>query len=996
MNARVFFYCCCAPLFLLPSSAQTVLYSNGFETGSLSDWINPSGLFIAVDPTDSSNHVMSTPGANSRTTTIRKTFSSQDILNHSLRLNVRMNADYVGDSSWNANWMLLTAASSTATGYGFMLGRSTVKIWKVTNGFSSNFTEIASSTLSAGILQAGWNDLQFDWAAEGSLRLYVNGTQVLSAIDTTYQPSLYQISERAFLNNSGTAGQAPSGRVIYYDNLVVTAMNVPLCESDFESDNLNDWLNESSYVTAVDRLNAANKALSTPGGNSRTTILRRAVSSPDASGHDLQLTLRFNKDAAGDSSWNTSWLVLTGNQSSSPGYGFNISQTTVKLWRADQGIGSAFTQLTTATLASGILQPGWNTAQFIWRVSGSLKLVINGTLVLSGTGRTYAPACAQIGTVSFLNNSATAGQTPSGRVLYFDDISVEVINPYWAMCNSSVARVLAMTDAQRTADHSAGGDAVFWLAWGYTSPASDYYHNPALLSTCVATWNLLVPSYNAANPATAGDFWNYMPMLESLWMMMQSDGVDYTILASWKNALLPYMQNEYENYNSLSTAGSYPNADAQHAAIMYLAYLIYGDTNYKYNAALNVSGMANYFKPTLGGWHYYRGSTPISMYHSFEAMFLGRYYQLSRDPVASAQLIQSANFYPYVYTCDGAAEFSSAPWWKQTWAPAGGAIHSAEIVTWLTQDPHNRWYANFRSKTSDRFYWNTYSGQAWDAGRGTDTPDPEPFPDNFIVADDSIVGVRGRNGSFSWVGCLGKKALSVVGCLLSNSAYSNGYDGYIQMAHIGITVPGVTNTNYYNQFRLIADPTREPTTVSPTISRVTGDGYAAVAINYVPQRMYSSLTAYNDWIATEVWLFTPNCVVGGLRVTAQSDNPTAVPQGIVRMGPSSRPYALNGNTFNVGNLYGTILASDFPAYSLGLGSPDYGETDQRPELRLSWTSTPNISSGQKFGYIVAFSPNTPPTATAQWINDTTFQIQTGTTTYWLQFPILGAVTVTHN
>ena len=282
-------------------------------------------------------------------------------------------------------------------------------------------------------------------------------------------------------------------------------------------------------------------------------------------------------------------------------------------------------------------------------------------------------------------------------------------NPYWPMANRSVAAVLALSDEQLSQKNRATN--LFWLAWGYTAPQSKSLGKAEVLEKCVRLWDDIAARYTAQQKPDdfKGGFWDHLPLLESLRYLESVDAIDATKKAAWKAALRPQIEEDYREYGHATAhdwatvaAKHYPNADAQHLAVMYLAYLVYGDEKFKTNAQEFTRAMEKHLRPP-GAWEYYLGSTPIPLYHGFEIMFLGRYHQLSRDPLAAAMIRRTVDYYPYTYVPENTVEYSSAPWWKQMWDPTGGPYHAPEIVAVLTGDGRNRWFADLRSKTYSQY-----------------------------------------------------------------------------------------------------------------------------------------------------------------------------------------------------------------------------------------------------------------------------------------------------
>jgi hypothetical protein len=387
----------------------------------------------------------------------------------------------------------------------------------------------------------------------------------------------------------------------------------------------------------------------------------------------------------------------------------------------------------------------------------------------------------------------------------------------------------------------------------------------------------------------------------------------------------------------------------------------------------------------LGAWRYFQGSVPVPLYHGFELLFLGRYYQLSRDPAAAEQIAKTKDYYPYVFTPQNTVEYSSAVWWKQGWDPAGGAMHGAEFAAWLCGDGRNRLFADRRARIYQPYYWTVFCGEAWDEGLAKQ-PVPEPMPNRFIVEDRSIVGFRGRFGLFSFVGGRGKAIMSFGGCMVDAVG---DYGGYLQVARLGITVPGAADKPYFEALRAVAVPD-EPVAGSQQI----GQDFAALTARFIPRMQLAPDAPYDDWQTTEEWLFTPQGVVAMFEAKALKDRPSGCPEGLVRLGPIERPHRLQGEKFSVGPLYGRILDSESFDASMAEGASDQSAQGAKVEIRFKLEKPPaTILRGQVWRYAIAFFPEENVSASRRMQHDGSQLVTIAGLQYHFQTDSAGAVHV---
>lgn len=187
------------------------------------------------------------------------------------------------------------------------------------------------------------------------------------------------------------------------------------------------WSDSSGYVVTNDPANTLNKVVRTPGGSARTNSMMAGTIM--SSGRPLVLSVKFNRDFAGDSYWNSRWSIRTsvgaksGFDWNSSGYGFLLGDGVFYIQRITKdgaAMGAPSVVNIAATTIPSVLSSGWNTADLWWGENGVLTLSINGSPVLNVTDTTHALASAQIVHIGFLNNVAAS----TGRALYFDDVYI--------------------------------------------------------------------------------------------------------------------------------------------------------------------------------------------------------------------------------------------------------------------------------------------------------------------------------------------------------------------------------------------------------------------------------------------------------------------------------------------------------------------------------------------------------------------------------------------
>lgn len=202
------------------------------------DWFSTTGNVTghkgALDPLSSANPVLSTPGGVARTTGAFTTLPSAVTVGEGLKFSASVYVAAAGDANWNTRWYLESGDIGSATwftpGYGFQLAATTAKIQKLdgggTAGDPGSATTLVTANLAPGAYTAnGWTRVDFEWAPDGTLRLFLNGTLVAYYKDTAPLPPVFRtLATVSFLNNNASNGPVFTDGVLYYDDLTVSVL----------------------------------------------------------------------------------------------------------------------------------------------------------------------------------------------------------------------------------------------------------------------------------------------------------------------------------------------------------------------------------------------------------------------------------------------------------------------------------------------------------------------------------------------------------------------------------------------------------------------------------------------------------------------------------------------------------------------------------------------------------------------------------------------------
>jgi len=224
--------------------AGDILFSDDFQSGDTENWLMAAKgeelqeiyrwpVVSDPDVADPNQKVLSTPVM--ATMTYIYHVESSVSAGAGIQLSFRFNEDQ-SNHQWNSMWTLFKEPILNGVylveGYSVQLGFTTVPggnrqafviISRVDpergNGVR---TELAKAVLPEEAIVPGWNKVSFRWSANGSLKVFLNGGEVLSATDTTYAPAFRSLGNASWLSNNQKAPDSlPEGRKLFYDDVKV-------------------------------------------------------------------------------------------------------------------------------------------------------------------------------------------------------------------------------------------------------------------------------------------------------------------------------------------------------------------------------------------------------------------------------------------------------------------------------------------------------------------------------------------------------------------------------------------------------------------------------------------------------------------------------------------------------------------------------------------------------------------------------------------------------
>ncbi len=321
--------------------------------------------------------------------------------------------------------------------------------------------------------------------------------------------------------------------------------------------------------------------------------------------------------------------------------------------------------------------------------------------------------------------------------------------------------------------------------------------------------------------------------------------------------------------------------------------------------------MAQSIQPD-GGTDYTDQQNENATYHYFYTTELERYSRVMNDQSA-LNLAKATEWWtvlsianPIPDTADppppgvlgkGTSEYITANSWHKYWNQYNDYTAMAEIVG-LTGDPYVQWQVQ-REGWYGKYYFAPFY-------RSTTDVVPLAIPTNQIVYDENILGPRGQQGTFSFVGTTRATPVSrrgkatFVGTMIQapfTATAPNAYSLDSAVESIGVQV---VNLKCVNPNTFI---TSTPGSSGPCVAltnatheaSMDGNNIVAAANEFNAQTTTSTfgavssvhnLSGYNaaptSWVVSEIWLLLPTRTVGLVQVQNTSNESAYRLQGAVR------------------------------------------------------------------------------------------------------------------
>ena len=415
--------------------------------------------------------------------------------------------------------------------------------------------------------------------------------------------------------------------------------------------------------------------------------------------------------------------------------------------------------------------------------------------------------------------------------------------------------------------------------------------------------------------------------------------------------------------------------------------------------AAGIQAGLKYIEPHIladGASNYIGLQNECPSYHGIAVDSLARTFQITGDPKPAEMLKRMRWYYPLTVSPTGVMEWASAPDWHHYWNMVNGA-DAAAIMAEFTDCPHNQRVANLG-----------FTGDLWMASWWNPDRKAAPWPDRYTAYDRNVEGPRGRYGLWSFVGTTRRTGddnrgkSSYVGCVIETGKNdSRGWPVSAALQDAGMEVRLDESKDDAGEHRGRLTMANEEMASASAVSQT------AAALGAV-----TSLGTYGHpampWITQQAWLFTPERIVGIVRLESGADQKAAgvfgdlfLVSGRGSWGERKEIKDLGDGSFGYGDLVVTFHAHDFAGfdyeYAEAMGnSPLHHSGENKLKscrlLLVDDAAKSGVITDYKIGashfYLVEVRPAASAPATVSRLENKellSFSVKDGTGTYRVAF-----------
>ncbi len=326
-------------------------------------------------------------------------------------------------------------------------------------------------------------------------------------------------------------------------------------------------------------------------------------------------------------------------------------------------------------------------------------------------------------------------------------------------------------------------------------------------------------------------------------------------------------QTKPENWNNmLARSDQYVNMGTHPMAVYIHGWILTGDRKLLHMAENLVAILARDVMPhgtypyrKFGGAHL---ETEVMYYHAINNRALYMYWWATDSPLAEKTFKASAPYYPMNMEPPYFVEGNTAIWWKDSWRTFWPQ-HIAMVAA-VARDGENATIATRMAKdntAADRF--DLVLGCHAYQQMGLADIEPVPRRNNYYVVDEDIGGLRGRHGRFGINFSSRSYHHTIAGGLVVSE--DEKYMDALRRAMPYIRVAPITKARRTdpNWYAIGKDSVGAATVIEKD--------FAVGATIYTP---YDEATTWRPvqksgpWQVAQVWLYTPESMVGLMTQTA--------------------------------------------------------------------------------------------------------------------------------
>lgn len=448
-----------------------------------------------------------------------------------------------------------------------------------------------------------------------------------------------------------------------------------------------------------------------------------------------------------------------------------------------------------------------------------------------------------------------------------------------------------------------------------------------------------------------------------------------SLRAAWERAIAVNAEAIVTRYNprwsTNNPARTYPNADVRLINGLLFASMVLDRKDLRDLADRTLAFQLNALFPD-GGWTYINTQNECLTYHGINIVAVARTWQVTGSPVAKQLLEGSRWYYPLSVEPSGVVEYSTSPSWKPYWNQHTGA-EVAKIIAGITGCPHNARIAAMGGPGKGNLVTAPFY-------RSDITP--APAPDNYVTYDANILGPRGRFGGWSFSGTTrSTEDVKLPDGRFDPAAQYRGRHTYIgamamhpagkvpkgqekwplsaalDSATVEIrTDPGEPEPFRYNTHAYISKLDDSHTIVS--------SDFASLTTSY--RIVHSRTGALLPWAVRQVWLMTPERVVGLVELEALEDVKAISAAGMLRFVSGRASWGTRKEfqgTSDTGTTYGDLVTT-VHANTFGPVSTEYTDVFSGDSMKtglLLLTSDGGgggeFKAGSKLHYVVEVRPS---------------------------------------